>query len=55
LLAALRQQEPPVIARAGDGCVLLDVRTLADDELPLVAGAAARALTGAATITEERT
>jgi L-seryl-tRNA(Ser) seleniumtransferase len=43
LLAALRQQEPPVIARAGDGLVLFDPRTLADDEVPLVSHAVDRA------------
>lgn len=48
LLAALRRQEPPVIARAGDGSVLLDVRTLADDELAPVAAAVARAQVEAA-------
>jgi L-seryl-tRNA(Ser) seleniumtransferase len=42
-LAALRQQEPPVIARAGDGLVLFDPRTLADDEVPLVSHAVDRA------------
>ncbi|MDH3496125.1 MAG: L-seryl-tRNA(Sec) selenium transferase [Gemmatimonadota bacterium] len=42
-LAALRQGEPPVIARAGADAVLLDVRTLADAELREVADAVARA------------
>jgi L-seryl-tRNA(Ser) seleniumtransferase len=48
LLAALRGQEPPVIARAADGRVVLDVRTLADRELPLVAAAVIRAQATAA-------
>jgi L-seryl-tRNA(Ser) seleniumtransferase len=39
LLAALRAQQPPVIARAGDGQVLLDPRTIEDAELRLVAQA----------------
>jgi L-seryl-tRNA(Ser) seleniumtransferase len=52
LLAALRASEPPVIARAGAGCVLLDVRTLADDELAPVATAVDRAQ--AETSAEER-
>ncbi len=39
LLARLREHEPPVIARAQDGRVVLDVRTLADDELDIVADA----------------
>jgi L-seryl-tRNA(Ser) seleniumtransferase len=45
LLARLRAQQPPVIARAADGCVLLDPRTLRDDEVAAVAEAlrAARA------------
>ena len=43
LLASLRRHDPPVIARAGDGCVLIDVRTLRDEELPLVANAVAAA------------
>jgi L-seryl-tRNA(Ser) seleniumtransferase len=43
-LAALRRHEPPVIARASEGAVLFDPRTLADDEPPIVAAAVARAL-----------
>jgi L-seryl-tRNA(Ser) seleniumtransferase len=42
---ALRHGDPPVIARIHDGRVLLDPRTLADDELELVAAAARGALT----------
>jgi L-seryl-tRNA(Ser) seleniumtransferase len=38
-LAALRAHDPPVIARVADGKVLLDPRTIADDELPIVASA----------------
>jgi L-seryl-tRNA(Ser) seleniumtransferase len=44
VLAALRRHEPPVIARAAEGAVLFDPRTLADDEPPIVAAAVARAL-----------
>ncbi len=43
-LTALRRHDPPVIARAGDGAVLLDVRTLRDDEFDTVAAAAAAAV-----------
>jgi L-seryl-tRNA(Ser) seleniumtransferase len=39
LAARLRAAEPPVIGRIEDGRLLLDPRTLADDELPLVARA----------------
>ena len=35
----LRKADPPVIARIHDGRVLLDPRTLADEEIPLVAAA----------------
>jgi L-seryl-tRNA(Ser) seleniumtransferase len=42
-LAALRRHDPPVIARAAEGAVLFDPRTLSDDETPLVAEAVARA------------
>jgi L-seryl-tRNA(Ser) seleniumtransferase len=44
LAAALRQHDPPVIARISQGKVLLDPRTLSDDEADLVANAAAAAL-----------
>ncbi|HWM09253.1 MAG TPA: L-seryl-tRNA(Sec) selenium transferase [Solirubrobacteraceae bacterium] len=37
--ARLRSAEPPVIGRIEDGRLLLDPRTLADDEVPLVARA----------------
>ena len=43
-LTALRRHDPPVIARAGDGAVLLDVRTLRDDEFDTVAAATAAAV-----------
>jgi len=43
LEAALRAQEPPLIGRIERDTLLLDVRTLADDELPLVAEVVARA------------
>jgi L-seryl-tRNA(Ser) seleniumtransferase len=44
LLAALRAHDPPVIARASEGRVLLDVRTLADHEFDEVAEAVRKAL-----------
>ncbi len=45
-LGRLRAHEPPVIARAQDDRVVFDVRTLADDEIPIVADAVARAREG---------
>jgi L-seryl-tRNA(Ser) seleniumtransferase len=42
-LERLRAHEPPVIARAQDDRVVFDVRTLADDEIPIVADAVANA------------
>jgi L-seryl-tRNA(Ser) seleniumtransferase len=39
LARALRGHDPPVIARIVDGRVLLDPRTLTDDEVPVVARA----------------
>jgi L-seryl-tRNA(Ser) seleniumtransferase len=44
LAAALRRHEPPVIARISQGRVLLDPRTLSDDEADAVADAAVQAL-----------
>ncbi|HEX9632800.1 MAG TPA: L-seryl-tRNA(Sec) selenium transferase [Gemmatimonadales bacterium] len=44
LRAALRDQDPPVIARSGEDGVLFDVRTMTDDEFPVVAAAVARAV-----------
>ena len=41
---ALRDGEPPVIARVADGRVLLDMLTVDDDEVPEVAAAVQRAL-----------
>ena len=41
-LERLRAHEPPVIARAQDDRVVFDVRTLADDEIPIVADAVAK-------------
>jgi L-seryl-tRNA(Ser) seleniumtransferase len=38
-METLRAAEPPVIARIHDGRVLLDPRTLSEDEIPLVAAA----------------
>ena len=46
LAQALRENEPPVIARIHDGQVLLDPRTLTDEDVPLVAGAVRDALGG---------
>lgn len=43
-LARLRAHDPPVIARAAEGQIVLDVRTLADDELATVADAMRRVL-----------
>jgi L-seryl-tRNA(Ser) seleniumtransferase len=43
-LAGLRRHDPPVIARAHEGKVLLDVRTIADDEFDSVADAVRLAL-----------
>ena len=40
LARALRAHDPPVIARIHDGQVLLDPRTLADEDVPLVVDAA---------------
>ncbi|HEX3801872.1 MAG TPA: L-seryl-tRNA(Sec) selenium transferase [Solirubrobacteraceae bacterium] len=40
LAARLRDGDPPVVARINDGRVLLDPRTIADDELELVVAAA---------------
>ena len=48
LLAALRRHEPPIIARAADGAVLLDPRTLGEDESGLVADAVTHALAAGA-------
>jgi L-seryl-tRNA(Ser) seleniumtransferase len=39
LAARLRAADPPVIGRIEDGRLLLDPRTLADDEIDLVARA----------------
>jgi L-seryl-tRNA(Ser) seleniumtransferase len=44
LAEALRSGEPPVIARIHDGRLLLDPRTLGDDEVPLAVAAVGRAL-----------
>jgi L-seryl-tRNA(Ser) seleniumtransferase len=44
IMDALRGHDPPVIARISDGRVLLDPRTLRDDEVELVAAAARSAL-----------
>ena len=44
LMTALRAAEPPVIARIHDGRLLLDPRTLGDDDVPLVAAAVRAAL-----------
>jgi len=47
LAARLRLGDPPVVARIEDGKLLLDTRTLADDELDLAAAAVRAALLGA--------
>jgi L-seryl-tRNA(Ser) seleniumtransferase len=44
LLAALRAHDPPVIARVEAGRVVLDPRTVAEDELPIVVAAVRAAL-----------
>jgi L-seryl-tRNA(Ser) seleniumtransferase len=46
MAAALRLAEPPVIARIHEGRVVLDPRTLSDEQLPAVAAAVRSALTG---------
>ncbi|OGW63404.1 MAG: L-seryl-tRNA(Sec) selenium transferase [Nitrospirae bacterium RBG_16_64_22] len=42
--ALLRENDPPVIARVKEGCVLFDPRTLRDADFPVVALAVGRAL-----------
>jgi L-seryl-tRNA(Ser) seleniumtransferase len=44
LARSLRAHDPPVIARIHDGRVLLDPRTLSDEEVPIVIRAVQRAL-----------
>jgi L-seryl-tRNA(Ser) seleniumtransferase len=44
LLAKLRANDPPVVARAHDGALLLDPRTMPDQESALAAAAVRRAL-----------
>jgi L-seryl-tRNA(Ser) seleniumtransferase len=44
LLAALRRHDPPVVARAGDGAVLFDIRTISNDEIPIVVAAVSQAI-----------
>ena len=44
LARALRRADPPVIARIHDGRVLLDPRTLTDDEVEPLAAAVRSAL-----------
>ena len=46
LAAALRQGDPPVVARIHDGRVLLDPRTLIDADVEPLAGAVRSALSG---------
>jgi L-seryl-tRNA(Ser) seleniumtransferase len=46
VLQRLRAHDPPVIARIHDGRVLVDPRTIADDEVDTVVGAVRRALAG---------
>lgn len=47
LARALREHDPPLLARIADGRVLVDPRTLADDELEAAAQALAAALASA--------
>ena len=44
IMRALRDGDPPVIARIHDGQVLLDPRTVADSQIEAAAAAARRAL-----------
>jgi L-seryl-tRNA(Ser) seleniumtransferase len=53
LAAALAAGEPAVVARIADGRVLLDVRTVADDEVEALAGAVARAAAAAQAVAEQ--
>jgi L-seryl-tRNA(Ser) seleniumtransferase len=46
IAGSLRESDPPVLARIHDGRVVLDPRTLDDDEVELVVAAARRALDG---------
>jgi L-seryl-tRNA(Ser) seleniumtransferase len=46
LAQRLRDLEPPVVARIHDGRLLLDPRTLSDDEADVVAVQVGRALAG---------
>jgi L-seryl-tRNA(Ser) seleniumtransferase len=46
LARALRAHEPPVIARIHDGQVLLDPRTVTEDDVPIVVGAVLGAFAG---------
>jgi L-seryl-tRNA(Ser) seleniumtransferase len=46
LAARLRAADPPVIARINDGRVVLDPRTLAEDEIEAVIAAVRQALAG---------
>jgi L-seryl-tRNA(Ser) seleniumtransferase len=43
-MEALREGDPPVIGRISDGRVLLDPRTLAEEELPQLSAAVRAAL-----------
>jgi len=47
LAARLREQDPPVIVRVEDDCVLLDVRTIAPEEEPQVVDAVHRCIQAA--------
>jgi L-seryl-tRNA(Ser) seleniumtransferase len=44
--ARLRAGDPPVVCRIAGGRLLLDLRTVADDEIPLLASALLRAVSG---------
>lgn len=43
MLSALRENDPPVIARVADGVVIFDVRTIREEELSTLANAVLRA------------
>ena len=54
LAAPLRDGEPPVIGVVRDGTLLLDCRTLADDEVDASPRRSSRAATGAVALPDHR-
>ncbi|MGH3261136.1 MAG: hypothetical protein ACRDNS_03980, partial [Trebonia sp.] len=52
LMAALRNSDPPLVARIADRAVLLDPRTLAEDELDQTARIVAAAVRRSTTVKE---